>query len=60
MDKTFVYITVIATNAAGLQTIAYSDPVLVDLTPPIFDYVYDGTGKNCVWNLKDLRILILY
>ncbi|CAG2212774.1 NUDT9 [Mytilus edulis] len=46
VDKTFVYITVIATNAAGLQTIAYSDPVLVDLTPPIFDYVYDGTGAD--------------
>ncbi|CAC5414424.1 unnamed protein product [Mytilus coruscus] len=46
VDKTFVYITVIATNAAGLQTIAYSDPVLVDLTPPIFEYVYDGTGPD--------------
>ena len=37
-----VYISVVAVNGAGLRTISYSDPLLVDLTPPVFEYVYDG------------------
>jgi hypothetical protein len=39
-------ITVIATNAAGLKDISYSDPILVDLTPPIINFVYDGRGRQ--------------
>jgi hypothetical protein len=35
----------IATNAAGLRGISYSDPILVDLTPPNIKFVYDGRGK---------------
>ena len=34
-----------ATNAAGLKGISYSDPILVDLTPPDIKFVYDGEGK---------------
>ena len=42
--NSLIYITAIATNAAGLSAVAYSDPVLVDLTPPNIKYVYDGRG----------------
>lgn len=34
--------TVIASNVAELVGISYSDPILVDLTPPDILYVYDG------------------
>ena len=40
--NTTVYISVVAVNGAGLRTISYSDPLLIDLTPPEFDYVNDG------------------
>lgn len=43
--------TVIASNAAELVGISYSNPVLVDLTPPDIVYVYDGRlSSKC---LKD-------
>jgi hypothetical protein len=45
VHNTFVYITVIATNAAGIRTISYSNPILVDLTPPQFNFVNDGIGQ---------------
>ena len=45
VHNNFIYITVIATNAAGLKDISYSDPILVDLTPPIINFVYDGRGR---------------
>jgi hypothetical protein len=44
VHNTDIYITVIATNAAGLKGVAFSDPLLVDLTPPDIKYVYDGQG----------------
>jgi hypothetical protein len=31
VHNTFIYITAIATNAAGLKGVSFSDPVLVDL-----------------------------
>ena len=40
--NTTVYISVVAINGAGLRTISYSDSLLIDLTPPEFDYVNDG------------------
>ncbi|KAK3589056.1 hypothetical protein CHS0354_008706 [Potamilus streckersoni] len=41
-----VHITVVATNAAGLKTVSYSDPIIIDLTQPVFDYVNDGKGSD--------------
>ena len=40
--NTTVYTTVVAVNGAGLRTVSYSYPLLIDLTPPVFDYVNDG------------------
>ena len=34
VHNTYIYVMAIATNAAGLRGISYSDPILVDLTPP--------------------------
>lgn len=42
VHNTFVHITAIASNVVGLQGISYSEPVLVDLTPPDIVNVYDG------------------
>jgi hypothetical protein len=39
---TVVYITVIAINAAGLRTVSYSDPIMIDLTKPECQFVNDG------------------
>ena len=44
VHNTYVYVTTIATNAAGLKGVSYSDPILVDLTPPDIKFVNDGTG----------------
>ena len=45
IHDTNIYITAIATNAAGLKGVSFSDPILVDLTPPDIKYVYDGQGQ---------------
>ncbi|XP_048243311.1 uncharacterized protein LOC124141844 isoform X1 [Haliotis rufescens] len=37
-----VYITVMATNAAGLSTVTFSDAITVDMTAPQFDFISDG------------------
>ncbi|XP_022103276.1 uncharacterized protein LOC110986013 isoform X2 [Acanthaster planci] len=42
----FVYVTVMARNAAELIAIATSDPKLIDLTPPIIYFVIDGAGTQ--------------
>lgn len=42
VHNSFIYVTALATNAAGLQGVAYSSKILVDLTPPQFVGVYDG------------------
>ncbi|KAL4221421.1 hypothetical protein ACF0H5_019679 [Mactra antiquata] len=41
-----VYVTVVAVNAAGLKTVSYSDPVIIDLTPPVFVYIHDGNDYD--------------
>ncbi|XP_061181031.1 uncharacterized protein LOC133189645 [Saccostrea echinata] len=38
----YIYITAIAQNSAGLQDVSYSDKILVDLTPPRIEEVLDG------------------
>ncbi|XP_038051300.1 uncharacterized protein LOC119724354 isoform X2 [Patiria miniata] len=38
----YVHITVMARNAADLIAIATSDPILIDLTPPLIYFVSDG------------------
>ena len=38
----YVYVTVMARNAADLIAIATSRRILIDLTPPRIDYVMDG------------------
>ena len=39
---TVLYVTVTAMNAAELVGLAYSGPVIIDITPPEIEYVYDG------------------
>lgn len=46
VHNTTVYVTVVAENAAGLRTVSHSDPVLIDLSPPEFLYVYDGSEQG--------------
>ncbi|XP_060084880.1 uncharacterized protein LOC132564227 [Ylistrum balloti] len=43
VHKSEVYITVVATSTSGLQGIAYSSPILVDLTAPVITAVNDGS-----------------
>ena len=40
--QTTLYITVVATNGADLKTVIYSDPLLIDKTPPYISAVNDG------------------
>lgn len=42
VHNTFVHVTAVASNVAGLQGISYSEPILVDLTPPDIVHVFDG------------------
>ncbi|KAJ8299760.1 hypothetical protein KUTeg_023820 [Tegillarca granosa] len=37
-----IYVTVLATNAAGMVAVSYSDPIKIDLTKPIITDVIDG------------------
>ncbi|CAG2242538.1 unnamed protein product [Mytilus edulis] len=41
-----VHVTVVATNAVGLSSIATAESLLVDLTPPQIEFVYDGMGYD--------------
>ena len=43
IHNSVVYVTVMAVNGAGLRTVSYSDPIHVDLTPPVITQVFDGT-----------------
>jgi len=47
--NTEVHVTVVAVNGAGLRTVSHSQPVYVDLTPPEFEYLYDGTTHGKTW-----------
>nr|XP_034314147.1 uncharacterized protein LOC105348718 isoform X1 [Crassostrea gigas] len=40
--NSYIYVTAIAKNSAGLQGVSYSDKILVDLTPPNIEEVLDG------------------
>lgn len=42
IHNTLVHVTAVASNVAGLQGISYSEPIMVDLTPPDILYVFDG------------------
>ncbi|XP_076113973.1 uncharacterized protein LOC143082259 [Mytilus galloprovincialis] len=65
VHNTYIYVTAIATNAAGLRGVSYSDPILVDLTPPDIKYIYDGRGADedswtfnevvANWEVEDLE-----
>lgn len=65
VHNTYIYVTAVATNAAGLQGISYSDPILVDLTPPNIKFVFDGRGDDedawifdevsANWEMEDLE-----
>ncbi|KAI8509825.1 hypothetical protein Bbelb_122530 [Branchiostoma belcheri] len=41
-----VHVTVVATNAAELRTVVYSEPAVVDLTPPVIGNIRDGTEED--------------
>ncbi|XP_046557193.1 uncharacterized protein LOC124266445 [Haliotis rubra] len=41
-----LYITVMAMNAAGLTTVSRAQPIVVDLTPPLFSHISDGPGSD--------------
>ncbi|CAH1259452.1 Hypp2286 [Branchiostoma lanceolatum] len=60
----FVHVTVVAENEAALRSVAYSDPILVDLTPPVISVIKDGGDEEDVdfqqsdvitlhWNVTD-------
>ena len=42
IHNSIVYVTVVAINRAGLRTVSYSDPIIIDKTPPVFLGIYDG------------------
>lgn len=46
VSGTSYFVTVRATNSAGLGSVGTSDGVLVDATPPIVGEVRDGTGQD--------------
>ena len=44
--ETSLYVTVLARNAAGMTSVAYSRPLVVDMTPPESLNLWDGdTGQ---------------
>ncbi|XP_072034094.1 uncharacterized protein [Amphiura filiformis] len=43
-----VTVTVMATNAAGLSSLSYSNATTVDFTPPTIHHIYDGTHQKDV------------
>ncbi|XP_035661568.1 uncharacterized protein LOC118405866 [Branchiostoma floridae] len=45
---TYVYVTVVAVNAAGLRSMVLSEPSLVDKTPPVIAFVRDGSSDKDV------------
>ncbi|XP_066275498.1 uncharacterized protein [Branchiostoma lanceolatum] len=60
----FVHVTVVAENEAALRSVVYSDPILVDLTPPVISFIKDGGDEEDVdfqqsdtitlhWNVTD-------
>ncbi|XP_078573997.1 uncharacterized protein LOC144860568 isoform X2 [Branchiostoma floridae x Branchiostoma japonicum] len=43
-----IHVTVVATNAAELRTVGYSEPAVVDLTPPVISNIQDGVERDDV------------
>lgn len=41
-----VFVTVVAINAAGLRSAAYSSGLNIDQTSPVIDKIRDGAGKD--------------
>ncbi|XP_046570862.1 uncharacterized protein LOC124279115 [Haliotis rubra] len=41
-----LYVSVLATNAAGLTSLTRADPLTVDMTPPTIQEVNDGSGVD--------------
>ena len=41
-----VTVTIVATNAAGLTSLSYSNPLTIDFTPPIIYHVYEGSNQS--------------
>ncbi|KAI8510721.1 hypothetical protein Bbelb_116370 [Branchiostoma belcheri] len=55
----FIHVTVVAENAAELKTVVYSDPVLVDLTPPVISDVKDGSQLEDL-DYQNTSVISLY
>ncbi|KAI8510750.1 hypothetical protein Bbelb_116660 [Branchiostoma belcheri] len=55
----FIHVTVVAENAADLKTVVYSDPVLVDLTPPVISDVKDGSQLEDL-DYQNTSVISLY
>ncbi|WAR06111.1 hypothetical protein MAR_021480 [Mya arenaria] len=63
--NTVVFVSVMAVNGAGLRTVSHSEQIYIDLTPPEFEYVYDGDSSDfdiqfqmslnvsVTWSVKD-------
>ncbi|KAL3841827.1 hypothetical protein ACJMK2_019926 [Sinanodonta woodiana] len=44
VHNTYIYVSILATNAVELTTKVTSDPIMIDLTPPVFSFVHDGSS----------------
>ncbi|XP_078621331.1 uncharacterized protein LOC144887808 [Branchiostoma floridae x Branchiostoma japonicum] len=44
----YVHVTVVAVNAAGLRSVVHSEPAAVDKTPPAIAFVRDGSSDEDV------------
>ncbi|KAL3841826.1 hypothetical protein ACJMK2_019925 [Sinanodonta woodiana] len=44
VHNTYIYVSVLATNAVELTTKVTSDPIMIDLTPPVFTFVHDSSS----------------
>ncbi|WAR05722.1 hypothetical protein MAR_021091 [Mya arenaria] len=63
--NTVVFVSIMAVNGAGLRTVSHSEQIYIDLTPPEFEYVYDGDSSDfdiqfqtslnisMAWSVKD-------
>ncbi|XP_078700910.1 uncharacterized protein LOC144927390 [Branchiostoma floridae x Branchiostoma belcheri] len=49
----YVHVTVVAVNAAGLRSVVHSEPALVDKTPPVISFVWDGLSDMDVDYQRD-------
>ncbi|CAH1259274.1 ADGRL2 [Branchiostoma lanceolatum] len=54
-----IHVTVVAENAADLRSVVYSDPVLVDLTPPVISDLKDGSRLEDL-DYQNTSVISLY